>query len=95
MSFASLYVPTSGNHGDLTAVEKKTKNKKQKNGTEVRGEVDRLYVMVFAPSIIADIGKMLLKDTKKAFTAGNMENLLSKGTFVLNINLHCIYSTCL
>ena len=40
MRFAFLYVPTSGNQGDLTAAEKET------IGTEVRREVDRLHVVI-------------------------------------------------
>ena len=71
----------------------------KKTGTEVLREVNRLHVVVFEPSILADIGKMLrkiwFKNTKKAVTADTMESLLSKGKFVLNINLHYIYSTCL
>ena len=53
MCFASLYVPTSGNQGDLTLV--------WLTGTEVRRKVNRLHVVIFAPSILADIGKMLRK----------------------------------
>ena len=49
-------------------------------GTEVRGKVDRLHVVVSAIHILADIGKMLrkiwFKDTKKAVTANTMESLL-------------------
>ena len=76
MGFASLYVTTSGNQGDLTAVEKDWYRSS----------------FVFAPSILANIGKMLrkiwFKDTKKAVTADTMESLLSKGKFVPKINLH-------
>ena len=91
MCFASLYVPSSGNQGDLTAVEKDWYRSSSRSRSIARCR--------FAPSILADIGKMLckiwFKDTKKAVTADTMESLLSKGKFVLNINLHYIYSTCL